>query len=242
VNLQFTDILGVIKNVTIPAHKLSDTIQHGLWFDGSSIEGFTRIHESDMYLQPDLDTYTIIPWTSGDHTTAKLVCDVYTPDREPFAGDPRGVLRRVLSRATEMGFRFNTGPELEFFLLQPDGTALTTASPHDNAGYFDVTTDLGDDVRKEMVNTLEAFGIVVEASHHEVAVGQHEIDFKYGEALATADNAITFRMALKAIAQRHGLWLISRPAKTSSTMPATNTSSRGSRGTSLPASSNTPAA
>jgi glutamine synthetase len=210
-NFQFTDILGVIKNVTIPVHKFPDVIDHGLWFDGSSIEGFTRIHESDMYLQPDLETYGLIPWTSGDSRTARVVCDVYTPDGEPFAGDPRGVLRRQVNRAAEMGFKFQTGPELEFFLLKSNGTDLVPSTPHDNAGYFDVTTDQGDDVRKEMVNALEAFGIVVEASHHEVAVGQHEIDFKYGDALTTADNAVTFRMALKAVAQRNGLYATFMP-------------------------------
>src|SRR5215203_964865 len=210
-NFQFTDILGVIKNVTIPVHKFSDVIDHGLWFDGSSIEGFTRIHESDMYLQPDLETYALIPWTTGDSRTARVVCDVYTPDGEPFAGDPRGVLRRQVKRVAEMGFKFQTGPELEFFLLKSNGTDLIPSTPHDNAGYFDVTTDQGDDVRKEMVNALEAFGIVVEASHHEVAVGQHEIDFKYGDALTTADNAVTFRMALKAVAQRNGLYATFMP-------------------------------
>jgi glutamine synthetase len=211
INCQFTDILGVIKNVTIPIHKAADAVDHGLWFDGSSIEGFTRIHESDMYLQPDLDTYTVIPWTEGEAKAAKVVCDVYTPDGEPFAGDPRGVLRRQIKRATEMGFKFQTGPELEFFLLQRDGRPITELKTHDNAGYFDVTTDLGDDVRKQMVNALESFGIVVEASHHEVANGQHEIDFKYGEALATADNAVTFRMALKAVAHLNGLYATFMP-------------------------------
>ncbi|MFN0071703.1 MAG: type I glutamate--ammonia ligase [Chloroflexota bacterium] len=210
-NFQFTDILGVIKNVTIPVHKFSDAIDHGLWFDGSSIEGFTRIHESDMYLQPDLDTYALIPWTSGAGRAARVVCDVYTPDGEPFAGDPRGVLRRQVKRAADLGFRFQTGPELEFFLLKNTGESPASGVPHDTAGYFDVTSDQGDDVRKEMVNALESFGIVVEASHHEVAVGQHEIDFKYDDALKTADNAVTFRMALKAVAQRNGLYATFMP-------------------------------
>lgn len=211
ISLQFTDILGVVKNVTIPVHKLGDAIEHGLWFDGSSIEGFTRIHESDMYLQPDLETYRVIPWTSGQNTTAKVMCDVYTPDREPFAGDPRGVLRRMVKRAADLGYRFNTGPELEFFLLQGNNPSAPATVPHDQASYFDVSTDLGEDVRKEMVNALEALGIVVEASHHEVAVGQHEIDFKYGDALATADNAVTFKTALKAMAQRSGLYATFMP-------------------------------
>ncbi|MCC7369887.1 MAG: type I glutamate--ammonia ligase [Chloroflexi bacterium] len=211
VNLQFTDIMGLVKTVSIPSHKLEDAIDHGLWFDGSSVEGFARIHESDMYLQPDLSTFTMIPWDRGSNPTAKVFCDVYTPDGEPFDGDPRTVLKRQLERAEEMGYIFNTGPELEFFLLRTSGPTKVEPLPHDQAGYFDVTTDLAADVRKEMVNALEDQGITVEASHHEVAVGQHEIDFKYGPALPTADNAVTFRVTLKAIAQRHGLYATFMP-------------------------------
>jgi glutamine synthetase len=211
VSLQFTDIMGLVKTVSIPSHKLSDAIDHGLWFDGSSVEGFARIHESDMYLQPDLTTFSAIPWDRGDNPTAKVFCDVFTPDGEPFDGDPRAVLKRQLARAREMGFIFQTGPELEFFLLRTNGPNKVEPLPHDQAGYFDVTTDLAADVRKEMVNALEDQGIVVEASHHEVAVGQHEIDFKYGPALLTADNAVTFRVTLKAIAQRHGLYATFMP-------------------------------
>ena len=210
VSLQFMDILGVVKSVTIPLHKLSDALDHGLWFDGSSIEGFTRIHESDMYLLPDLTTYRVIPWTTGEHTTAKVMCDIYTPDREPFSGDPRGVLRRMVGQAADLGYRFQTGPELEFFLLQGERGAPAT-EPHDHASYFDVSNDQGEEVRKEMVNALEAFGIVVEASHHEVAAGQHEIDFTYGDALTTADNTVTFKTSLKAIAQRHNLYATFMP-------------------------------
>ena len=211
VNLQFTDIMGLVKTVSVPVHKLEDAIDHGLWFDGSSVEGFARIHESDMYLQPDLSTFSSIPWDRGNNPTAKVFCDVYTPDGEPFDGDPRAVLKRQLARAEEMGFVFQTGPELEFFLLRTSGPNKVEPLPHDQAGYFDVTTDLAADVRKEMVNALEDQGIVVEASHHEVAVGQHEIDFKYGPALLTADNAVTFRVTLKAIAQRHGLYATFMP-------------------------------
>jgi glutamine synthetase len=216
VSLQFTDIMGVVKNVHIPFHKFGDAVDHGLWFDGSSIEGFARIHESDMFLDPDLETFGIIPWERGEESsTAKVICDVYTPDGEPFAGDPRGVLRRQLARATERGFRYMTGPELEFFMLrrtpadglEPDhnGMPIVEPLPHDQAGYFDLTTDEAANVRKEMVEALEELGIVVEASHHEVAIGQHEIDFKYDDAMRTADNAVTFRTTLKAIAQQHGL-------------------------------------
>jgi glutamine synthetase len=211
VNLQFTDIMGLVKTVSIPIHKLEDAIDQGLWFDGSSVEGFARIHESDMYLAPDLSTFTAIPWDRGANATAKVYCDVYTPDGEPFDGDPRAVLKRQLARATDLGFEFQTGPELEFFLLRTSGPNKVEPLPHDQAGYFDVTTDLAADVRKEMVNALEDQGIVVEGSHHEGAVGQHEIDFKYGPALPTADNAVTFRVTLKAIAQRHGLYATFMP-------------------------------
>jgi glutamine synthetase len=216
VSLQFTDIMGVVKNVHIPFHKFGDAVDHGLWFDGSSIEGFARIHESDMFLDPDLETFGVIPWERAESgSTAKVICDVYTPNGEPFAGDPRGVLRRQLKRAEALQFRYMTGPELEFFMLRRSGadsadsdgntTPLIETLPHDQAGYFDLTTDEAANVRKEMVEALEELGIVVEASHHEVAIGQHEIDFKYDDAMRTADNAVTFRTTLKAIAQLHGL-------------------------------------
>src|SRR5216684_5758503 len=212
VSLQFTDIMGVVKNVHIPFHKFGDAVDHGLWFDGSSIEGFARIHESDMFLDPDLETFGIIPWErGGNDSTAKVICDVYTPDGEPFAGDPRGVLRRQIKLSEDMGYRYMTGPELEFFMVRRAGlesdNGLPTVEPlpHDQAGYFDLTTDEASNVRKKMVEALEELGIVVEASHHEVAIGQHEIDFKYDDAMRTADNAVTFRTTLKAIAQQHGL-------------------------------------
>src|SRR5438874_4624960 len=214
VSLQFTDIMGVVKNVHIPFHKFGDAVDHGLWFDGSSVEGFARIHESDMFLDPDLDTFGLIPWEKADKgATAKVICDVYTPDGEPFAGDPRGVLRKQLQRAADKGLRYMTGPELEFFMLRRaaldglgDGSPMAGIEPlpHDQAGYFDFTTDEASNVRIEMVEALEKLGIVVEASHHEVAIGQHEIDFKYDDAMHTADNAVTFRTTLKAIAQQHG--------------------------------------
>jgi glutamine synthetase len=219
VSLQFTDIMGVVKNVHIPFHKFNDAVEHGLWFDGSSIEGFARIHESDMFLDPDLDTFGIIPWEDSENATAKVICDVYTPDGEPFPGDPRGVLRRQLDRAAEMGFRYMTGPELEFFMLRRsadgkehlNGRADVETLPHDQAGYFDLTTDEAANVRKEMIEALEKLSIVVEASHHEVAIGQHEIDFRYDDAMRTADNAVTFRTTLKAIAQQHGLYATFMP-------------------------------
>lgn len=205
VNLQFTDITGAVKSVTIPIHQFPDSIEHGTWFDGSSIEGFARIAESDMYLKPDLDTFQIIPWERGDNTTARVICQVFTPDGNEFEGDPRFVLQRAIRRANELGFSYSTGPELEFFLLVPGAGGVETPLPHDRGGYFDLSTDEAITVRKEMVNALQDMGINVEASHHEVAIGQHEIDFRYGEALATADNAVTFKYTLKAIAQQHNL-------------------------------------
>ena len=207
VQLQFTDIIGHVKAVTIPIHRLEDSVRHGTWFDGSSIEGFTRIAESDQYLVPDMATFAEIPWqkASGSRGTARVICDVFTPRGEPFVGDPRGVLRKQVERARELGYIVNTGPELEFFLFRRDENGRIAPLPHDQAGYFDFSTDLAQEVRQDMVDALEAFGIKVEAAHHEVAAGQHEIDFEYSDALATADNAITFKFALKAIAQQHGL-------------------------------------
>jgi glutamine synthetase len=207
VQLQFTDILGVVKAVTIPIHRLEDSVRHGTWFDGSSVEGFTRIAESDQYLLPDMSTFNDIPWQpgSGPRGTARVICDVYTPRGEPFVGDPRHVLRRQVERARALGYVVNTGPELEFFLLRRAEDGEIAPLPHDEAGYFDFSTDLAQEVRQDMVDALEAFGIKVEAAHHEVAAGQHEIDFEYADALKTADNAITFKFALKAIAQQHGL-------------------------------------
>ncbi|HZS93702.1 MAG TPA: glutamine synthetase family protein, partial [Chloroflexota bacterium] len=204
VNLQFTDINGIVKSVTIPVHQFADSLEYGTWFDGSSIEGFARIAESDMYLAPDPDTFRIVPWESGENTTARIICRVFTPNGEPFPGDPREVLTRVLRDAEDMGFDYYTGPELEFFLLR-EGNNGERPLAHDYGGYFDLSTDLAIHVRKDMVNALHAMGIEVEASHHEVAIGQHEIDFRYGQALNTADNAVTFKYTLKAVAQLHGL-------------------------------------
>jgi glutamine synthetase len=213
VQLQFTDILGIVKAVTIPIHRMEDSVKHGTWFDGSSIEGFTRIAESDQYLMPDMTTFAEIPWQpgSGPRGTARVICDVFTPRGEPFAGDPRFVLRRQVERARKLGFIVNLGPELEFFLFRRDDGGRVTPLPHDLAGYFDFSTDLAQEVRQDMVDALEAFGISVEAAHHEVAAGQHEIDFEYSDALTTADNAITFKFALKAIAQQHGLYATFMP-------------------------------
>jgi glutamine synthetase len=213
VQLQFTDILGIVKAVTIPIHRMADSVSHGTWFDGSSIEGFTRIAESDQYLMPDMATFAEIPWQSGDgpRGTARVICDVFTPRGEPFAGDPRYILRRQVERARKLGYVVNMGPELEFFLFRRDEAGKVAPLPHDLAGYFDFSTDLAQEVRQDMVDALEAFGISVEAAHHEVAAGQHEIDFEYSDALKTADNALTFKFALKAIAQLHGLYATFMP-------------------------------
>jgi len=213
IQLQFTDIIGHVKAVTIPIHQLESSVEHGTWFDGSSIEGFTRIAESDQYLMPDMDTFAEIPWQpgSGPRGKARVICDVFTPRGEPFAGDPRGVLRRQVDRAKALGYIVNTGPELEFFLFRRGDDGAIEPLPHDQAGYFDFSTDLAQEIRQDMVDALEAFGIRVEAAHHEVAEGQHEIDFEYSDALRTADNAITFKFALKAIAQQHGLYATFMP-------------------------------
>ncbi len=206
INLQFTDIIGTLKAVTIPVWKLEEAIDNNVWFDGSSIEGFTRIHESDMFLKLDLGTFALIPWTIGSPTgtRARIICDVYMPDGEPFAGDPRHILKRQIERARKLGYTFNVGPELEFFLLNKTNGALS-AMPHDTAGYFDQTTDQAAEIRQEMTFALQAFGIDVEALHHEVAVGQHEIDFRYCDALSGADAAVTMRYALKSVANRFDL-------------------------------------
>lgn len=204
INLQFTDVMGIVKSVTVPAKIMDHVIDGGQWIDGSSIAGFTRIAESDMFLQPDLSTYKVQSYENDGYVTARLICDVFRPNGEPFPGDPRGVLRRQLERAEAMGYRYNVGPELEFFLFRKNGEQIE-AVPADSAGYFDVSTDLGSVIRKHMVRALDEMGIEVEASHHEVAIGQHEIDFEYGPAIPTADRATTFKYVLKSIAQQHGL-------------------------------------
>lgn len=205
IKLQFTDVTGMIKSITIPVWKLEEAMEENIWFDGSSIEGFTRIFESDMYLKLDLGTFAIIPWSyERGNITARFICDVYMPDGTPFEGDPRYILKKQLERAAKMGYVYNTGPELEFFLFKKENDEVGTV-PHDKAGYFDLSTDLAVDIRKEITHALNAFGITVETLHHEVAKGQHEIDFKYTDALTTADHAATLKFTVKAIAQKYGL-------------------------------------
>ena len=204
IQLQFTDLYGIVKSLTIPIKQLSDALKNGVWFDGSSILGFSRICESDMYLKPDISTYSIIPWLNSEYgNTARFICEVYNPDGKPFEGDPRFILKKILAEAKEMGFVYRTGPEMEFFLFKTeDGLSPL---PHDKGSYFDLTTDEAYDIRRDMTVTLEKFGIEIETTHHEVARGQHEISFRYGDALQTADSAVTLKFVVKAIAQKHGL-------------------------------------
>jgi glutamine synthetase len=206
VRLQFTDIVGVLKNVAITIEQLEKALDGELMFDGSSIHGFVRIEESDMYLRPDPATFTIFPWRPREGAVARLICDIYNPDGTPFAGCPRVALKKVLARAKSMGYTMNVGPECEFFLFYTDSEGKPTLRTHDRAGYFDLSpVDMGENARRSMVLTLEEMGFEIEASHHEVAPGQHEIDFKYSDALDVADKIITFKFVVRTIAQRHGL-------------------------------------
>ncbi|MFP9191327.1 type I glutamate--ammonia ligase [Natronosalvus vescus] len=205
--LQFTDILGVVKNVAVPARQAEKAFTEGIYFDGSSIEGFVRIQESDMRLVPDPDTFAILPWRqSHESASARMICDVYnTSSGEPFKGDPRYILKRALERANEMGYTVNAAPEPEFFLFEEDESGRATTETNDAGGYFDLAPkDLASDVRRDIIYGLENMGFEIEASHHEVAEGQHEINFEYDDALTTADNVGTFRTVVRAIAAEHG--------------------------------------
>ena len=207
ISLQFTDILGTVKHVEIPASQIDKALAGELMFDGSSIEGFVRIEESDMYLRPDPATFVILPWkTREGRRTARLICDVYNPDGTPFEGDPRYVLKRVVAEAAEMGYVMNVGPEPEFFLFERPSAEQGRPVTLDHAGYFDLApVDKGEEVRAEIVLTLQEMGFEIEAAHHEVAPSQHEIDFKYADAVTTADNIATFRSVVRTIALQHGL-------------------------------------
>ncbi|XID94424.1 type I glutamate--ammonia ligase [Paenibacillaceae bacterium WGS1546] len=206
IRLQFTDLLGSIKNVEIPVSQLEKALDNKMMFDGSSIEGYVRIEESDMYLYPDLSTWVVFPWVT-ENKVARLICDVYMPDGTPFAGDPRGILKRALEEAAQRGFTtMNVGPEPEFFLFQTDDKGHPTMELNDQGGYFDLApTDLGENCRRDIVLMLEEMGFEIEASHHEVAPGQHEIDFKYASAVKAADQIQTFKLVVKTIARQHGL-------------------------------------
>ncbi|MFC7054804.1 type I glutamate--ammonia ligase [Enterococcus alcedinis] len=205
--LMFTDIMGTIKNVEVPISQLTKVLNNKMMFDGSSIEGFVRIEESDMYLFPDLSTWLIFPWESEHGKVARLICDIHNPDGTPFAGDPRGNLKRILKNMTDLGFTsFNLGPEPEFFLFKLDDNGEITMDLNDKGGYFDFSpTDLGENCRRDIVLELEKMGFEVEASHHETAPGQHEIDFKYADVVEACDNIQTFKLVVKTIARKHGL-------------------------------------
>ncbi len=208
IRLQFTDVTGILKNVAIPVSQLEKALNGELMFDGSSIEGFARIEESDMYLIPDPGTFAVMPWRPASGAVARMICDVYTPEpnKVPFLGDPRSNLKRIVKQAEDMGYVMNAGPECEFFLFTVDSEGNPLIHTQDEAGYFDLApVDLGEDARRDMVCTLEDMGFEIEASHHEVAPGQHEIDFKYGPALKVADDIATFKLVVRSIAQRHGL-------------------------------------
>lgn len=213
--LQFSDVFGTIKNVEVPVSQLEKVLDNNLMFDGSSIEGFVRIEESDMYLYPDLSTFMIFPWATDSHggKVARLIADIYTADREPFAGDPRNNLKRVLKQMEDAGFKnFNIGTEPEFFLFKLDEHGNPTMNLNDKGGYFDLAPlDLGENTRREIVLEMEKMGFEVEAAHHEVAPGQHEVDFKYADALDAADNIQTFKLIVKTIARKHGLYATFMP-------------------------------
>lgn len=208
IDLQFTDILGVTKSVTIPSEHLDDIFERGSWFDGSSIYGFARIQESDMLLMPDPMTYRVLPWVTAPPLRARIICDIMTAEGEPFLGDPRYALKRAVAKAESMGFSaYNIGPELEFFLFRKNGSSsVLDAVPHDVGGYFDFSPgDEAERVRSAIITMLQQLKINVEMSHHEVAIGQHEIDFRYSDALHSADNSITFKYAVKGVAAQNNL-------------------------------------
>ena len=207
IRLQFVDINGQVKNMALPSDQIDKILNNEIMLDGSSIKGFRTIETSDMYFYPDKSTFTILPWISKeDVNVARLICDIYNPDGTPFEGCPRNNLKRVIAEAAKLGYVMNAGPEAEFFLFKRNADGTPTTETHDLAGYYDVgPDDLGEDVRSEMVQTLHQMGFEIEASHHEVARGQHEIDFKYADALTCADNVVTFKIAVKAVAAKHGL-------------------------------------
>ena len=206
IRLQFTDIFGMLKNVAISPSQFEKALDNGCMFDGSSIDGFARINESDMYLYPDYNSFVIFPWRPQAGKVARLICDVYTPEGKPFEGDPRYALKKILAKASKMGYTFNVGPELEFFLFHYDDAGKPTTFAHDEGGYFDLEpVGQGEDIRREISFALEEMGFEIEASHHEVAPAQHEIDFKFGDALSIADDIMTFKLAVRTIAKRYGM-------------------------------------
>ena len=204
--LQFTDVTGVVKSLDIPVNRLEVAIEEGIWFDGSSVEGFARIQESDMRLMPDVSTYCILPWSQPERKRARIFCDIYLPNGTPFPGDPRGVLKRTLARVSERGWQFNIGPEPEFFLLRRNGPDAIHPVPHDVGGYFDFSaSDEAQQVRASLMAALASMGLEIEMGHHEVALGQHEIDFRFSDALEAADNVVTLKYTIRALAAQEGL-------------------------------------
>jgi len=203
ITLQFTDLLGVIKEIIIPVEELEDALTDGVWFDGSSIEGFARIQESDLFLKPDMATYAVVPWLTENGNAARLICDIYRPDGKPFEGDPRFILKQAVAQAAKDDFEYNVGPEPEFYLFRADSQKRTTPIDYDR--YFDLSSHEGHKVIKKIIGSLENFGIKVETSHHEVGFGQYEIDFHYGECLDIADKVLTLKYCAKRIAQIHNL-------------------------------------
>ncbi len=204
ISFQFSDVTGKVKSVDAPVEQLEGALDGGIWFDGSSVQGFARIQESDMHLYVDPDTYAVLPWTPDDMKRARFFCDIYTPEDEPFAGDPRGMLKHKLAELKEKGMIFNCGPEPEFFLFKPNGGMYPV--PHDVGGYFDFSSDdEAAQVRTELMYALNSMGLEIEVGHHEVALGQHEIDFRFADALRTADNVMTLKYTVKAIAAQHDL-------------------------------------
>lgn len=207
IRLQFTDLFGTLKNVAITKSQLERALDNKIMFDGSSIEGFARIEESDMYLYTDYDTFEILPFAQGQGKVARMICDIYKPDGTQLESDPRYILKKVLKEAEDMGYSFNVGPECEFFLFDTDSDGKPTTNTNEKGSYFELgPTDLGEDARRDIILNLEKMGFVIEASHHEVAPAQHEIDFKYGEALETADKIMTYKLTVKTIANKHGLY------------------------------------
>ncbi len=206
VSLQFSDVTGAVKSVDMPVGNLPAALEDGVWFDGSSVEGFARIQESDMHLRLDPDTYAVLPWTPAESRRARVFCDIYTPSGEPFEGDPRGTLKRLLARLGERGWVYNVGPEPEFFLFKGTNGRGVHPVPHDTGGYFDFSSfDEAVVVRTALMEALNSMGLEVEVGHHEVALGQHEIDFRFADALKAADNVLTLKYTVKAIAAQHGL-------------------------------------
>ncbi|MBQ2983854.1 MAG: type I glutamate--ammonia ligase [Candidatus Gastranaerophilales bacterium] len=207
IRLQFCDINGTIKNLSLPISQLNKALNNDIMLDGSSIKGFRSIETSDMFFYPDLDTFMILPWCEREgENVARIICDIYNSDRTPFEGCPRCNLKRMLKKAQDLGYTMNIGPEAEFFIFDLDENGKPTTTPHDSGNYYDVAPyDMGEDLRRDIVNVLEAMDFEIEASHHEGAPGQHEIDFKYADALTAADNIITFKYVVKSIANEYGL-------------------------------------